>query len=283
MIGNLIKSNGTNMGIERLQEALLKWEKIYDDQEKRQHEAELTKIFWENSGKLVELLRSPERRLIRESRTYPISVLNYSRFSSHWFILLTDIFIHVIGTSHTVHPLPTLWVDPLADSETVSNAFTITAPEENLVLYTATPAERNEWLHALQNAIKRSLQRVVGHAPPRDRTSTHVFLKHQLFKDAKYTGEYYHSTLFNLLSYLYFLYLFIVQDDGQMVNHMVLVKWNGQMVNYIQANLIKVLYTVLDEWKLLHRVFTKDNGKMDNKMVMDLSSLYFNIFINLSY
>lgn len=107
------------MGVERLQEALVKWEQVHDEQEKRQKEAEATKLFWESSGKLGESLRSPDKRLIRESRTYPLSILNSSRFSSHWFVLLTDIFIHVTGTTHTVHPLRTLWVEPLPDSENV--------------------------------------------------------------------------------------------------------------------------------------------------------------------
>lgn len=119
MIHSLITSNGTKMGVERLQEALIKWEQVHDEQEKRQKEADATKLFWENSGKLGELLRSPNRRLIRESKTYPLSILNSGRFSSHWFVLLTDIFIHVTGTTHTIHPLQTLWVEPLPDSENI--------------------------------------------------------------------------------------------------------------------------------------------------------------------
>lgn len=119
MVLSLIRVNGPKLGIERLQEALGKWEQICDEQERRQKEAETTKQFWESSGKLVELLRSPDRRLIRESRTHPIAVLNSSRFSTHWFVLLTDILIHVNGTSHTVHPLPTLWVEPLQDTDTL--------------------------------------------------------------------------------------------------------------------------------------------------------------------
>ncbi|XP_014478813.1 PREDICTED: alsin [Dinoponera quadriceps] len=190
MIHNLIKSNGTRMGVERLQEALVKWEQVHDEQEKRQKEAEATKLFWESSGKLGELLRSPDRRLIRESRTYPISILNSGRFSSHWFVLLTDIFIHVTGTTHTVHPLRTLWVDPLPDSESVQNAISIVAPEDNFVLYTPTPSERNEWLHALQNTIKCSLQRVIGNVPPLARSSSFFFTKHNIFKDATYTGRW---------------------------------------------------------------------------------------------
>ncbi|XP_046468908.1 alsin isoform X5 [Neodiprion pinetum] len=204
MVHSLIRINGPKLGIERLQEALGKWEQICDEQERRLKEAETTKQFWESSGKLVELLRSPDRRLIRESRTHPISVLNCGRFSTHWFVLLTDILIHVNGTSHTVHPLPTLWVEPLQDTDAVqhvawrkltrkgliSNALSVTTPEDSLVLYTPTPAERTEWLQALQTAIKRSLLRVVGHVPPLVRSSSFSFTKHSLYKDAKYTGRW---------------------------------------------------------------------------------------------
>ncbi|XP_053978355.1 alsin [Hylaeus volcanicus] len=190
MILNLIKCNNIKMGVERLQEALIKWEQICEIQEKRQKEAETTKLFWESSGKLGELLRSPNRRLIRESRTHPISILNSGRFSTHWFVLLTDIFIHVTGTSHIVHPLQTLWVEILPDSETAQNAMSVVAPEDTFILYTPTPSERNEWLHALQNAIKCSLQRVIGHVPPIVRSSSFSFTKHSVFKDAKYTGRW---------------------------------------------------------------------------------------------
>lgn len=190
MVQNLIRINGPKLGIERLQEALGKWEQICDEQERRQKEAETTKQFWESSGKLVELLRSPDRRLIRESRTHPIAVLNSGRFSTHWFVLLTDILIHVNGTSHTVHPLPTLWVEPLQDTDTLQNALSVTTPEDSLVLYTPTPGERTEWLQALQTAIKRSLLRVVGHVPPLVRSSSFSFTKHSVYKDAKYTGRW---------------------------------------------------------------------------------------------
>ncbi|CAK9829874.1 ALS2 [Anthophora retusa] len=195
MILNLIKCNGAKMGVERLQEALTKWEQLCDEQEKRQKEAETTKLFWECSGKLGEALRSPGRRLIRESRTHALSILNSGIFSTHWFVLLTDVFIHVIGTVHTVHPLQTLWVELLPDSESVQNAISVITPEDTFVLYTPTPSERNEWLHALQNAIKCSLQRVIGHVPPIVRSSSFTFTKHSVFKDAKYTGRWLNGKL----------------------------------------------------------------------------------------
>ncbi|XP_063974137.1 alsin isoform X2 [Diachasmimorpha longicaudata] len=190
MIQTLIKTNGPKMGIERLQEALMKWERIIDDQERRIKEAEMTRVFWESSGKLVDLLRSPERRLIRESRSHPIFLSNSSRFSSHWFILLTDIFIHASGASYTAHALQTLWVETLADSEVLQNALSIITPEENFVLFTSGAGERNEWLQSFQSAVRNSLSRVVGATPPRDRSCKYLFMKHQLFKDAKYVGRW---------------------------------------------------------------------------------------------
>lgn len=69
------------------------------------------------------------------------------------------------------------------------NAISVVAPEDSFVLYTPTPCERNEWLHALQNAIKCSLQKVIGHVPPIVRSSSFTFTKHSVFKDAKYDGS----------------------------------------------------------------------------------------------
>ena len=107
--------------------------------------ADITRAFWDScSTKLagitilfsygesflmfpffIDVLRTPERRLIRESRSHPISLANSGRFSSHWFILLTDVLIHVSGYStHTAHPLSTIWVEPLSDSpSTPSKVF----------------------------------------------------------------------------------------------------------------------------------------------------------------
>lgn len=69
------------------------------------------------------------------------------------------------------------------------NAMSIIVPEDTFVLYTPTASERNEWLQALQNAIKCSLQRVIEHVPPIVRSSSFSFTKHSVFKDAKYTGS----------------------------------------------------------------------------------------------
>lgn len=115
-IQNLMRCNGSKMGIERLQEAMNKWEQLCVEQIKQKTQAELTIAFWEKSAKVVESLKTPERRLIRDSQSHPIYLQNSSIFTSHSFILLSDAFVHVCGSSYTLHPLSTLWVELLSDS-----------------------------------------------------------------------------------------------------------------------------------------------------------------------
>lgn len=103
----------------RLRDALVKWDQLWDEQKQKRNEADTTRHFWESSGRIVELLRSPERRLIRESRSHSLSVVNSGRFSSHWFVLFTDVFVHVSGGTQNIHPLTTVWVDVIQDTDTV--------------------------------------------------------------------------------------------------------------------------------------------------------------------
>ncbi|PSN52558.1 hypothetical protein C0J52_08953 [Blattella germanica] len=172
----------------KLKDALTKWEQLCEEQEQRICEADATRKFWESSGRVVELLRSPERRLIRESRSHPLSVINSGRFSSHWFLLFTDVLVHMIGGNHTVHQLPTLWVDVVQDTDSMQNALQLTMPEETLVLYTPTAHDRLEWLHCLQGAVKKSLDKQNSHPPPAVRNAKYTFTKHSVYKDAKYSG-----------------------------------------------------------------------------------------------
>lgn len=77
-----------------------------------QLEAEDTKKFWETCHlKMAEALRTPCRRLLRESRTHPINVHNAGRFSSHSFVLLTDILVHLQYSNFTTYSLNTMWVE----------------------------------------------------------------------------------------------------------------------------------------------------------------------------
>ncbi|XP_063216090.1 alsin isoform X2 [Bacillus rossius redtenbacheri] len=186
----LLRSTGREEEERRLRDALARWGQLWDEQESRRREADTTRRFWESAGRVVELLRAPRRRLVRESRSHPIYMLNSGRFSSHWFILLSDILVHVTGGSHTVHPLDTIWVEPLQDTDTLQNALLLTMPEETLTLYTPMAFDKSEWLQAFNAAIKKSLQKSHLHFPPSARTASYTFTKHPQYKDAKYTGRW---------------------------------------------------------------------------------------------
>ncbi|XP_058791668.1 alsin [Phymastichus coffea] len=190
IIQSIIKMDNRNIRTEHLQEVLSKWENLSKEQTKRLQEAESTKSFWEGSGKIVEQFRTPERRMVRESFSHHISLFNSSRFSSHWFILLSDVFIHISGTTYTAHRLPLLWVEMLPDSDALQNAISITTPEDSFILYTPTAADRSEWYFAFQTTIKNSLQRSASHMPPQIRTGSFSFTKHPVYKDASYTGQW---------------------------------------------------------------------------------------------
>ncbi|BES88813.1 Vacuolar sorting protein 9 (VPS9) domain [Nesidiocoris tenuis] len=162
-------------------------EKLLDTLEIKRKEAELTKSFWESvGGRIPESLKSPQRRIVKESRCCPLMLHNASRFSSHWFILMSDIFIHITNSPHQTHNLKTLWVDANHDSENVPNSLVVVTPEETMILVTSSANEKTEWLHAFQHAIKTHLNKSSASAP---RTASYVFTKAP-YKDAKYTGRW---------------------------------------------------------------------------------------------
>lgn len=109
--------------VEKSKEVLSKFEHVKKLQEKKLKDAENTRDFWEGSGKIVEQFRSPERRIVRDSRNHPLTLHNAGRFSSHWFILFTDIFIHINNTSYTAHPIGLMWTDLVQDGEQVRHVF----------------------------------------------------------------------------------------------------------------------------------------------------------------
>lgn len=176
--------------IQRLNEILGKWVLLKEDQEHKKVLAERTKLFWSNSGKVIEQFRSPNRRLVRESHKNPIFLQNAGRFSSHWFILLNDIFVHVNGSNSTVHDLTTIWVEPQQEETGMQYQICLKMPEENLYLYTNEPEEKIDWLHDLQTTIKDALGKASAPQPPSIRSANYNFTKNGPLKDAKYTGRW---------------------------------------------------------------------------------------------
>ncbi|XP_012274645.1 alsin [Orussus abietinus] len=191
LVQKLSDCNQLKEAVEPLHEAYNKWKKICYEQRKRQKEAEATKVFWENSDKLVQPFRLPNRRLVRDSHVHPIWLLSAGRFSlSHRFILFNDQFLHITGSWVSVLPLKTLWVEPIQDTDLLQNAISVITPEENLTLYTSSPAERSEWLQALQRTIQCHLGSIVRYSPLIVRSSSFYFTKHSVFKNAKFTGRW---------------------------------------------------------------------------------------------
>ncbi|KAF2882405.1 hypothetical protein ILUMI_23775 [Ignelater luminosus] len=175
---------------QRLQEILTKWTTLIEEQQQKQAEAEKTKEFWLNSGKTIEQFRTPNRRLIRESHKHPVQLQNAGRFSSHWFILLTDILVHVNGSTPHIHDLTVVWVEPPNDDTYSQNQICLRMPEEVIVLCTVESEQKAEWLQALQNAIKMVLNKTNGIQPPTVRSAEYSFYKTGFYKDAKYKGRW---------------------------------------------------------------------------------------------
>lgn len=190
-------SADVKVGIEqKLVDVLSKWDSFNHMQERKRNEANATKQFWEGMGKTLDVFRSPERRLVRESKTDALSLLHSGRFSSHWFILLSDVFIHINGSTQNAHNLITLWVEPVNDTDALQNAIRIITPEESFTVYAATSQEKFRWLLGFQTAIKTSLNKSSSVNPPLVRTAIYTYTnKNQLYKDAKYSGRWLNGKL----------------------------------------------------------------------------------------
>ncbi|KAB0798647.1 hypothetical protein PPYR_09640 [Photinus pyralis] len=167
-----------------------KWTVIVEEQEHKQREAEKTKDFWCNSGKTIDQFRTSARRLVRESHKHPIQLQNAGRFSSHWFILLTDVLVHVNGSTPHVHNLKTVWIDPPTEENYSQNQICLKLPEDTLILYASEPEQKAEWLQALTGAIRAALKVSNIIQLPIIRTAEHTFYKAGFYKDAKYVGRW---------------------------------------------------------------------------------------------
>lgn len=171
-------------------EVLTKWSDFVEDKHQKQQQAELTRDFWQNSGKAIDHLKSPDRRLIRDSHKYPIQLQNASRFSSHWFVLFSDLFVHVVGSTPHLHNLTVIWIEPQQDETSQQYQICLKMPEETIVLCTNEAEAKIEWFHALQNAIKTAMNKSEALQPPAVRNGSYLFKNNGFFKDAMYTGRW---------------------------------------------------------------------------------------------
>ncbi|XP_076270943.1 amyotrophic lateral sclerosis 2 isoform X3 [Rhynchophorus ferrugineus] len=170
-------------------EALNKWKHFIEDMDSKVKEAEKTRLFWLNAGKNINQLMTPERRLIYDSLTDPIALFNSSRFSSHRFVLFSDILAHVSGSSHySCHNLSMVWLDlpPHNDLHLIN----LVMPEDTLTLVAHNDISRNNWFHILQKSIRLALNKEDVPHTPIARNGIYTFTKPGFLKDATYNGRW---------------------------------------------------------------------------------------------
>ncbi|XP_066983934.1 alsin isoform X4 [Macrobrachium rosenbergii] len=185
--------------LDKIKIAHAHWKQLSNAAHKSQVEAESTKAYWETcSPKIMEALANPTRRILRDSRTNPINVHNAGRFSSHSFVLFTDILVHIQYSNFSTYSLSTMWVEPVPNTSNIQNGIHITLPEETLTLACPTSSDKSQWIYALQEGIKRSVMskgdsgmQVMPRAPPLIRSASHTFTKNAQYKDATYNGQWF--------------------------------------------------------------------------------------------
>nr|XP_032529484.1 alsin [Danaus plexippus plexippus] len=176
---------------EKINKVISSFDGLIEEQEKKRKEAEGTKLFWETLGKSLDQYRTPERRLIRDSKSRPLNLVNPGRFSSHWFILFNDLFVHVNGSTANIHPLETLWIEAVPNTDSLQNVIQLTTPEEVICVSTISEQEKTEWIHSLNASIRTALNKESAFKPPSIRTASYTFSSKNIFyKDAKYHGRW---------------------------------------------------------------------------------------------
>ncbi|GFR66884.1 alsin, partial [Elysia marginata] len=185
-----------------IQAVSLAWDELKSSLSLEHKTAEATRVFWDTvaSKTIVDSLRIPARRLLKESKKSPLHWPSGSRFSQRFFVLFNDIFVLVQNNTMTVLPLETVWIDPSTPEIENPNGLTILAPEERFDLVASSSDQKAQWLMALNSAISRivtnqkSLPGLHSNEdqviPPLVRHARHKFVKPGIYKDAVYQGSW---------------------------------------------------------------------------------------------
>ncbi|XP_077435486.1 alsin-like isoform X2 [Vanacampus margaritifer] len=186
-----------------LHQSGMKYEYLSATLLRRKKEAEATFLFWKtHSGKNMEGLRLPQRRVLCESSNRTLTLQGAGRFSNHWFILFNDALVHIqraappksLFSTHRVYPVNLLWVKPLPENNSGCYAIKMSCPEETFILVASTPQEKNKWLHFLNQEVDRVLSGGGQGSSPgitaMSRTASYTFTGEGRFKDGQYTGSW---------------------------------------------------------------------------------------------
>ncbi|XP_077997959.1 alsin-like isoform X2 [Glandiceps talaboti] len=187
----------------QLREVGSTWETLKNVTNTKLTEAENTKAFWESCPpKLAEALKKPGRRIVKDSKSQQLTLSSASRFSSHWFVLFDEVFVHAQHdsksgiarpgskdqsfASHQVYPLATVWAEAVPDSEQAhtvvdgketpptkkeTNAIQLNLPESQLLVSTPSSAVKKEWIWAINQAIDNVLTNQKRQKEKRDPTA----------------------------------------------------------------------------------------------------------------
>jgi amyotrophic lateral sclerosis 2 protein len=121
-------------------------------------DSESTRLFWEtNTDSRLQSYRTANQRLILDSKNTPVSLA--SAFSTHRFILFSDILIDIGYNKVNVHPLSTVWVDalPLSKGAATKPQIGLTMPEGTKILVCNGLDTKNLWLRKLNETVYREL------------------------------------------------------------------------------------------------------------------------------
>lgn len=168
------------------------WEKYKIEKDLAIELADKTAKFWETNGKsLAPKLQSSERRLIVDSKEVQLKLMASNRFSSHWFILFSDVFCHNTSSSLQLYPLKTLWISPLLDIENRKNSFKVTSPEDTVILMAQDHEAKMKWMEAIELGIKSCLELSAFTVVPKFRNASYTFNeRHLKYPRAKYIGQW---------------------------------------------------------------------------------------------
>ncbi|KAM6946062.1 alsin-like [Aplochiton taeniatus] len=157
---------------------------------RRRKEAEATWLFWKtSSGKSVDPLRSPERRVVCESSNRTLTLQNAGRFSNVWFLLFNDALVQAQLSGYQTFPLATLWVRPVTEDDSGLHAIKVTLPEQSFILTASSAEEKARWLRALNLAVEQVLEGGQGSGVPAvSRSASYTFRVEGRLKDARYSG-----------------------------------------------------------------------------------------------
>ena len=132
------------------------WRAIVADNTAGLEQAATTAAFWAEVPAVRKTCAIPQRRLLLNSKTVPL-YYNRTTLATNWFLLFSDIFVHVQTFSHRQYALEQLWVTDVADTDGLKHAFRLLTPEDAILVYCPTARDKAAWMHALHAAICRFL------------------------------------------------------------------------------------------------------------------------------